>query len=87
MQMASAQGAAGGESEKEKTLFQSKTNMKDDIKVLSAENDDGYRLTLILLKFHMVDWVGFGGGNKYLFICHIFCTENTSATQRARWHL
>jgi hypothetical protein len=53
--MASAQGAAGGESEKEKTLFQSKTNMKDDIKVLSVENDDGYRLTLILLKFHMLE--------------------------------
>lgn len=41
MQMASAQGAAGGESEKEKTLFQSKIKMKDDIKVLSAENDIG----------------------------------------------
>jgi hypothetical protein len=40
---------------KKKTLFQSKTNMKDDIKVLSAENDDENRLTLILLKFHMVE--------------------------------
>jgi hypothetical protein len=55
MQMDSAQGAAGGESENERTLFQSKTKMKDDIKVLSAENDDGYRLTLIVLKFHMVE--------------------------------
>jgi hypothetical protein len=37
MQMASTQGSAGGESEKEKPLFQSKTKTKDDIKVLSDE--------------------------------------------------